>query len=1502
VALLFPSDPAGADCALIPTAVQPLQSTTGSVDRPFAAPGDTLTVLSAGACDPSPTNPHFDPLAANNEVTIRFEPPAGGPVTTLPPFPASAVSACGAGRCFAVELQVPDTTDQPGTAVAGTGHPLTGPAVIEVRNQAAGGFLAAEIGPLFEPTAACNPENRAETIFEKFTVLPARNVFSSAASATLHATVDGSGSLLIPIDYTGVLPSLFGGAGALRLLEVGADLPNGLAAGNGLPGADGALLRLPRATGRLRFVRAFSFEGRPIPPLLEVTSSTPLSSGGVEFGDTLLGSVDFVDSVIRIAKVSANPANPMSPLQIFALEGEQTASGLELLNGAGPVLLPGVRLEAGPAAPLNSLSKSAQLAVVARDEALETPFGGGDQNADPDSDDRVVELTRLDSGEPVVTGMAVAETGREPGAPRKAALVTAGAHAAFLQSEAHQGRTDFFADGETLLDQILRVWTSDASHPLCPGAACELTASMTDAGSGLPVGPIAANPSLLIDRRDGRGPLAFSGGPDGSDFVFFGVTEGSETPVDFLRLSVRSGGVETTAPSSDVDLSDDGLYVAYVSEDGNLDSSGMPSTGRQVYLADIFDPFDPFPLRVSADGFGNPGDGDSSHPSVDCCGSQVAFASEASLVPGDVEGQQDVFVLSIGGLHRLSEAGGSGEGGNGASDHPELVALGYAVAFESEASNLVPGDMNGVSDVFVGLVLPDDVSRVSVPDGGGEANGASSGAALSALGVAVAFESEASNLVPGDTNGVSDVFVRDLRVFPARTKRVSVGFAGAEANGPSFDADLSREGVLDPSSSFDPTTIRDGRFVAFASTATNLVAPSIVLNHPQQCYVRDRERGTTELVSRTLGGQGADAACEKPTISPSGRFVSFSSTATNLHPEESPVPGVRAMYIFDRLTGVVHRGSFNGALPADLRTDVADINQGAVAYSTAASDVRGIVDNNLVSDVYGARAPAGPSLNPAGPFPDADSGDTVLHVFDTRDGTLRNTQLPVAQVAVAGGRAAVIPNQSGSVVVWDGVAGGVLKGSGVFADQIALSESVLCMTSGGALWVASPTNPAAVTPFSFSSALQEVKAVHDKCVVREEFTRSLVIAALGESPTGTSQPATDFQVDESGIAFRTCESEFLSDLNGDTDQSDCVMRFWRFAPPAGDPNLVDTGRAAVPCTFPGCDPFFEPYRVDEGLISFTSDERDGVDSLGSGARATACLPTSAAGACDLTGDTDGDDVALEIYSLASRRSQVFPLSRENPPESSPFPEVVPGTDSVLVLQLPAEVLGAAFAGLPPEQPVTVIAGDADEDGSFDGDGIVAPAFSVADNCRFAANEEQADEDRDGMGAECDLTLTTQQANDDPVTSPEPPQIPGSFLCDLNRSGVITRPEVDQVWADRGIPISPPFDHTGPAGVPDGVPDPSDDRDRDPDGAVTSVDFRLCLADCDAQEIDTDGDTVADFLGCPASEPVSGGTPKQGFKRCGLLGIELVLALAPFALARRWRRARRTPAAKGGRRR
>jgi Tol biopolymer transport system component len=198
----------------------------------------------------------------------------------------------------------------------------------------------------------------------------------------------------------------------------------------------------------------------------------------------------------------------------------------------------------------------------------------------------------------------------------------------------------------------------------------------------------------------------------------------------------------------------------------------------------------------------------------------------------------------------------SGAQANGLSIAPSLSFDGRWVAFLSTATNLVPGDENGVIDVFVHDRATGTTERVNVDSTGGEARGGSFSPVISADGRVVAFESWATNLVPGDgTADFADIFVHDREA--GTTERVSVALGGGDPDGDSRAPALSA----------------DGRYVAFESRASNLIAGDG--GRSTDVFVFDRLTGTTERVSRGFGGGEANSGSFLPSISADGRYVAF---------------------------------------------------------------------------------------------------------------------------------------------------------------------------------------------------------------------------------------------------------------------------------------------------------------------------------------------------------------------------------------------------------------------------------------------------------------------------------------------------------------------------------------------------------------------------------------------------------------------------------------------------
>jgi Tol biopolymer transport system component len=326
------------------------------------------------------------------------------------------------------------------------------------------------------------------------------------------------------------------------------------------------------------------------------------------------------------------------------------------------------------------------------------------------------------------------------------------------------------------------------------------------------------------------------------------------------RVSVAPGGGQANGSSSSPAISADGRYVAFASFATNL-VAGDTNAAEDVFVRDRVRHVT---RRVSVGPGGSQGGGRSSSPAISAHGRYVAFDSSArNLVPGDTNRARDVFVRDrVAKVTRRVSVGRGGQQADRRSFFAAISAHGRFVAFQSFATDLVAGDTNGSVDVFVRDRVRHVTRRVSVGPGGDQANGESFGAAISAHGRFVAFVSFATDLVAGDTNGSVDVFVRNL--LGKVTRRVSVGPGGDQANGDSFGAAISA----------------DGRHVAFESSAGNLVPRDT--NRIEDVFVRDLVGKVTRRVSLGPSGQQANGLSRRPVISARGRYVAFESLARNL--------------------------------------------------------------------------------------------------------------------------------------------------------------------------------------------------------------------------------------------------------------------------------------------------------------------------------------------------------------------------------------------------------------------------------------------------------------------------------------------------------------------------------------------------------------------------------------------------------------------------------------------
>ncbi|KAB8332682.1 hypothetical protein SD80_019140 [Scytonema tolypothrichoides VB-61278] len=319
------------------------------------------------------------------------------------------------------------------------------------------------------------------------------------------------------------------------------------------------------------------------------------------------------------------------------------------------------------------------------------------------------------------------------------------------------------------------------------------------------------------------------------------------------------GGSFTSSYSSKPSISADGRFVAFESNARLV--AGDTNNTNDIFVRDLQTGTT---TLVSVANDATQGNSGSSTPAISADGRFVAFLSNAdNLVAGDTNNTNDIFVRDLlTGTTTLVSVTENGTQGNNSSFTPAISADGRFVAFSSSASNLVPGDTNYYPDIFVRDLLTGTTTRVSVALDGTQGNHRSSTPVISADGRFVAFSSFANNLVPRDTNNSDDIFVRDL--LTGTLTRVSVALDGTQGN----------------NSSSSPSISADGRFVAFSSSASNLVPGDT--NNNSDIFVRDLQTGSLTRISLAEDGTQGNSSSFTPVISSNGSFVAFQSSAFNL--------------------------------------------------------------------------------------------------------------------------------------------------------------------------------------------------------------------------------------------------------------------------------------------------------------------------------------------------------------------------------------------------------------------------------------------------------------------------------------------------------------------------------------------------------------------------------------------------------------------------------------------
>lgn len=409
--------------------------------------------------------------------------------------------------------------------------------------------------------------------------------------------------------------------------------------------------------------------------------------------------------------------------------------------------------------------------------------------------------------------------------------------------------------------ETIRVSTSSSGVEANGSAGSQSEVSISADGSRIVFDSIATN---LV-----------TGDTNASVDIFLKDMNTSQT----ILISSSSSGVIGNQSSTLSTISADGRYVAFHSTSTNLVTGDTNGLG-DVFLKDILTGIT---TRISVDSNGTQANGLSGDAiggiAISADGRYVGFGSTSTnLVSGDTNGVGDVFLKdSTTGLLALVSSDINGVQGNGLSVINSISADGRYVLFESDATNLVVGDTNGVRDMFVKDMKTGEIVRASTDSSGAQANALSMYGKISADGKYVAFSSSATNLIANNSGTGTHVFVKNL--ITGETIKASTTSAGGQVNETARIYNISA----------------DGRYVAFESTAFNLVSGDT--NVAIDIFVKDLLTGTIELVSANTNGIQGNAFSQSGAMSADGRHIAFESNGTNLVSGDSN--GARDIFLRD---------------------------------------------------------------------------------------------------------------------------------------------------------------------------------------------------------------------------------------------------------------------------------------------------------------------------------------------------------------------------------------------------------------------------------------------------------------------------------------------------------------------------------------------------------------------------------------------------------------------------
>jgi cysteine-rich repeat protein len=1046
-----------------------------------------------------------------------------------------------------------------------------------------------------------------------------------------HFTTDSDGNVLAPVDWSGVLLRSLG-VPIPRLVRTAISLEAFLGGGAPvvLPGDE--------------FVASYSPEGIILPPVF-----APLADPD-SADTTLFGSTDAVRSVIRVIRQGC--AGGDNAGLACTMDGEcpgGTCSpvlfdfGDRYTQGVGPVALAGgmagdYEAFSQSPVPLDGLVESDETFAFVVWEAAD----GVDRNGDGDQTDFVLSLRSRETGALTTIGAGGIE-GRAVTRVRPLpfsfpAVVTEGDLAVYLEAEPLQDHTDLNGDDDRF-DTILRAFrlgnSNDltgqnlavAADPIVDGQSVALSGELAYYRVPEWVGGARTTRMLSVSganvKQDGELPAISA---DGSVIAFVSDSPNLDPPdavagsepyafhrtTDVIeRVNVDSNenegdaGVTSFSPP---DVTDDGRYVAFVSDASDLTLVDGPI--RDIFVRDLVGGTTSI-ASLAFDGGTWAGVTPPFNPGISGDGTVAVFASEAidfvANPPGTPFSAQTFARDLVAPTTELvsSDAMGGFASSGSSSGAGRVSRDGRFVAFTSSATDLVPpvtGRHVFLRDREAGTTEVVTLSNLGAPithlDGFSPLNEISGDANR------VVFWSDAVDAVPGDNNSGFDAFVRDRAA--ATTIRASVASDGSE------QGDAGVFGLTAPFVSMS----QDGRYVSFASSADDVVPGDT--NSQRDIFVHDILTGFTERASIRTGGivQG-NGGSQESSISQDGRFVAFSSVATNLDPSVTPSAAAVSVY----LHGVEEAG--NGAFDANLDgalddtlLEVMDLRGGPVSRIRLGPASRVEVEGGRVAFLR----PEDPSELVVGSLNSADGDltDQVVHLWErTCVGGMDAGDVCASDADCDGGTCGVpVPTCSG----------GALNGSPcdslgacVFLGGTGCTNLANLDRAGSEIAL-SPAYLAALVPEADeggselngdmpSDAADEVVHVYD-------------LTADTWANVGTAGEA--LAIRGANVAFLT--SEQAQGEADETDDGDTADRYIQLYDAATDTleTIQDLQGRRQPA---------EHLVLGDQLLTFSTPEIGFCDAAVTGTCESAPGCTST-GECDLNGDGDCCDTVLQVHDLA----------------------------------------------------------------------------------------------------------------------------------------------------------------------------------------------------------------------------------------------------------------------------